>query len=91
MYRSPAYLSFIRTHKCCMCGNPETVCHHEPLKKAGTSIKAPDSHGLPLCTTCHAQRHQMGSLSFFRSVDVPMVIIGYLTEYLEKLEGKEKA
>ena len=83
MYRSDPYLSFIRTKPCLVCGNSETVPHHEPLKQAGKGIKAPDSQTIPLCAKCHHMRHQIGA-SFFESVDIKMEIIRLLTKYLEE-------
>ena len=86
MYRSPAYLSLIRTKPCMICGNTDTIAHHEPLGRAGMGIKAPDSHAVPLCNNHHRKRHDKGFDTFWASVDVKMNIIKYLTEYLNKME-----
>ncbi len=83
MYRSDPYLSFIRSKSCLVCGNPETVPHHEPLKQAGKGIKAPDSQTIPLCARCHHMRHQIG-LSALDPMDIKMEIIRLLTKYLEE-------
>lgn len=88
MYRSEAYKAFIRSKPCCYCGNPQSEAHHEPLGRAGMSIKAPDSHCVPLCRSCHQMHDMMGTKTFWASYDVPRMIIKYLTEYLEKLESK---
>ena len=88
MFRSEDYLSFIRTKPCAMCRAPESVAHHEPMKGGGMGLKAEDSHAIPLCPFCHRLRHDQGPKTFWRKHDVPMMIIGYLTEYAEILEGK---
>jgi hypothetical protein len=89
MYRSTGYLTFIRSKPCEMCRTSENViAHHEPMRMGGTGIKAPDSLTVPLCTYCHGLRHQLGSKSFWQRHDMQRIIIGHLTEYLEKLEGK---
>lgn len=87
MYRSPAYLAYIRSKPCVVCGNPETIAHHEPMKQGGRGIKAPDTYCIPLCVRCHNDRHTIGS-AFLNSYDLKIIIIKQLTGYLELLEGK---
>lgn len=88
MYRSPAYLDFIRTKPCLVCGNTATIAHHEPMGQAGMSIKAPDSQAVPLCNRYHRERHDKGFNTFWASVDVKMHIIKYLTEYVNEMERR---
>lgn len=88
-YRSKKYLAYIRTKKCLICGNPETVPHHEGLGLNMMGGKSPDSHCLPLCFKHHARRHSYGASIFWDShpyIDVKFEIIKLLTEYLEQLE-----
>lgn len=82
MYRSDQYLAFIRKHKCLMCGNPETIAHHEPLGCGGIAIKAPDTHAVPLCVNCHHLRHVLGKTAFWKRIDLKMEIIKLLTEWM---------
>lgn len=89
MYRSPAYLAFIRKHPCMICGNTSTIAHHEPFGQAGMSIKAPDSHAVPLCDWHHRERHDKGFNTFWASTDVKLSIIKYLTEYLNEMENRK--
>ena len=84
-YRSKQYLSFIRGHNCILCGNPDTVPHHEALGQGGKGIKAPDSFTLPMCTGCHMYRHQYGKTYWDEhNIDPKLEIIKLLTEYLHE-------
>ena len=84
VYRSERYRAFIKEHPCLICGRTPCDPHHEPLGKAGTSIKAPDSHCVPLCFEHHSELHNTGVKTFWKSIDVKMRIIEYLTEYLSQ-------
>lgn len=85
-YRSEKYLSFIRQHPCLICGNPETVPHHESLGMGMMGGKCPDSHCVPLCTLHHRRYHDTGP-KFWMGYDVKMEIIKLLTEYLRDNEN----
>jgi hypothetical protein len=71
--RDPAYLAFLRTQPCCVCGTEErTQAAHQG--KHGTGTKASDYGALPLCGTgpsldgvgmregCHQMQHRAGML-----------------------------
>ncbi len=90
MYRSEAYKAFIRKHPCCMCSGLNAEAHHEALNQGGMGIKAPDSHCVPLCRDCHALHDHIGTKTFWRRTDIKMLIIRYLTEYLEVSNGMDK-
>ena len=62
------------------------VAHHEALGEGGKGIKAPDSHCVPLCVTCHDRRDHEGRETFWSRVDIKKEIMKYLTEYLRKHE-----
>lgn len=84
-YRNPDYLEFVRQHHCCMCGSKTIgiVAHHEGLGKNMMGGKPPDTHAVPLCAVCHQLRHHMGK-GFWESIDIKMVIIELLTEWIEE-------
>ena len=52
-----------------MCGNPDTVPHHEGLGLNMMGGKSPDSHALPLCGACHRERHDKGP-EFWERFDI---------------------
>lgn len=82
-FRSKAYLAFIASLPCAVCGAEPTVPHHERFGKGGTGIKPPDSHCIPLCFGCHTQRHAEGVETFWAAFDPKMLCIEYLTRHLE--------
>ena len=86
IYRSEPYKEFIREHQCLMLDGTckgDVVSHHEPMGQAGVAIKAMDSLCVPLCRKHHDERHSKGK-HVLNSYDIPLVIIKYLTEYLER-------
>lgn len=60
-WRSPAYLAWIRSLPCCVCGAPpqSEASHHGPR---GVSQKATDLRAVPLCGDDHRHWHQHGTL-----------------------------
>lgn len=51
-----AYLRWVRTLPCCMCGaRPPSHAHHKT--GAGMALKAPDRETLPLCRKDHRDLH----------------------------------
>jgi len=96
VFRSEPYLAFIREHKCIWCGLPSNglkkpnnniIAHHEGLGLNKQSGKPPDSHAVPLCGRCHDKRHGFGWLDWdYENIDIKMVIIRLLTEYLSNEE-----
>ena len=85
-YSAKKYLAFIRNHRCIVCGYDQTAPHHEPLGMSGTSIKAPDSHCVPLCEDHHIPGVHAAPKSFWdeHNIDIKMEIIKLLTEYLHE-------
>jgi hypothetical protein len=90
IFRSPDYLAWIRRQPCAVCGGHGSEAAHQTLGLAGTALKAPDTHALPLCAPCHRSgAHQIGDDWLDKIIDVKMVIIKLLTRYLkEKQDGK---
>ncbi len=84
-WRSQDYLDFIDSKQCLICPKQATH-HHVPLGMSGTSIKAPDSHCVPLCEDHHIPGVHAAPKSFWdeHNIDVKMEIIKLLTEYLEE-------
>lgn len=90
-YRSKKYLSFIREKPCLICGDPNTVPHHEGLGLNMMGGKSPDSHAVPLCALCHRRYHDTGPAFWdARAIDIKMVIIKLVTEYLQQIEYIEQ-
>ena len=83
-FRSNKYLDFIRSKRCIICGNPETVAHHESLGRNAMGSKPPDHHAVPLCVNCHNSRHNVGARIFWTGYDVKMIVIDLIGEYLTK-------
>jgi len=85
-YRSEKYRAWIRKQPCACCGRPprsyEMHAHHEPLGENFVGGKAPDTHLMPLCFQCHAERHNYGPVWLNSVIDVKMTIIKLLTRYL---------
>lgn len=51
LWRSPRYLSWIRTLPCAICGRWPTEAAHTGSR--GLGQKAPDFSAIPLCPQCH--------------------------------------
>lgn len=85
--RFPAYLAWIRRQPCAVCGGHGSEAAHQTLGEAGTAIKAPDTHAVPLCQACHAESHRQGRFWLDQIIDVKMTIIKLLTRYLQ--EGRD--
>jgi hypothetical protein len=66
MFRSPAYLAFVRTHHCVWCSAPADHAHHFDRRHGGggIGIKCHDTFTVPLCCrhhdAVHAGRHYPG-------------------------------
>lgn len=57
--RSPAYLAYVRTHPCCLCGaTPPSDAHH--WGRRGVGQKTDDYRTVPLCRGCHDHVHAQG-------------------------------
>jgi hypothetical protein len=86
MYRSKKYKTFISSKPCLICGM-DSDPHHEPMKRGGKGIKAPDTHCLPLCHNHHTERHAVGPDTFWgehNEFNLPRLCLGYVTEYMER-------
>ena len=85
-WRSKEYLNFIDSKPCIVpgCGKKATH-HHENLGMGGTSIKAPDSHCVPLCEDHHIPGVHAAPKSFWNlhDIDVVSVIIFNILGYLD--------
>ncbi len=88
-WRSQDYLDFIASKPCLICSK-KAIYHHEPLGMSGTSIKAPDSHCLPLCEDHHIPGVHAAPKSFWEvnNIDPKMEIIKLLTEFLNEKDIK---
>jgi len=66
-WRSEAYLAFVRTLPCCVCGATTGIAAHHMIgmwQLGGTGLKAPDAFVMPACDPiyghtrdCHQQIH----------------------------------
>ena len=66
-WRSPAHLSFVRSHHCCapLCGGmPIEAAHVRIGSGAGLGQKPSDWQAISLCRECHAEQHRIGEASF---------------------------
>lgn len=83
-----AYLNFIRSQPCIICGQ-KSVAHHEPLKKDnGTALKGPDRETLPLHQEYHSERHTIGKLTFYEKYQIDHVqVIKDLQNRYDNLKG----
>jgi hypothetical protein len=63
-----AHLAFVRTLKCCICGNPNVEAAHirsasalYGKRETGASEKASDKWAVPLCREHHKEQHDAGN------------------------------
>lgn len=67
-WRSEAYLAWVRSLPCCVCGAPANAVHHliGIWQMGGMGLKAPDSMAMPVCDgpgdTCHRRIHNEQAL-----------------------------
>lgn len=88
-FRSPAYLAFVRSLPCCVCGSPANAAHH--LKgiwhASGAGLKAPDSLAMPVCDgpgdTCHRRIHNEPHLRWQQPIFLIDTINAGLGEFPE--------
>jgi hypothetical protein len=66
--RDEAHLAFIRTLRCCLCGNPNPDPAHirsaNPIygkRETGGAEKASDKWTVPLCRVHHEEQHKAGN------------------------------
>jgi len=91
-FRSEKYKDFIRGLLCCKCNRPpRSEAHHESLLNSGMAIKPPDTQCLPLCRVCHDERELKGKKTFWDDLDVKILMIHFLTKYIELKEHPNDA
>lgn len=63
-WRSDAYLRWVRTLPCCVCGGLAEAAHHliGVGGMGGMGTKAPDSQAMPVCSGCHRKIHETPEL-----------------------------
>ena len=92
-HRDPKYLAFIRAKPSLYSGRigmkyDPIVAAHQGFGKKGTSLKAPDTHAVPLLHTEHQIAHQVGDKTFWgdQHEALPLRCLEYVTEYLQILK-----
>lgn len=73
--RSPAHLSWVRSHRCCVPGcqlMPIEAAHVRRAANGGTGLKPSDAFAISLCREHHAQQHRIGEESFEKRHDINM-------------------
>lgn len=67
-WRSSAYIRFVRSKPCCVCGKPgPSEAHHWGGKGShGTGQKCSDAMTAPLCAVHHRQWHDTGAMRRYR-------------------------
>jgi hypothetical protein len=76
--RDDAYLNFIRSQRCCLCGTNEGVqAAHLRVGSIGDGkpygamqMKSSDKWALPLCERHHAEQHSMNESEFWASFGI---------------------
>lgn len=97
-YKNRAYLDWLKTQPCFVCGAPHSDPAHQSAGfSSGTGKKAPDSFALPLCRSCH-NKENVGVVRFWRNFFemggdthsfiiqcmVARICLLYFTTYLEE-------
>ena len=73
--RSPAHLSFVRSHQCCVpgCdGRPIEAAHVRTGTGGGMGVKPGDDWTISLCRGHHAEQHQIGEPAFEQKYAIDM-------------------
>lgn len=76
-WRSPAHLSFVRSHQCCIEGcqdMPIEAAHVRIGSGAGIGQKPDDWRAVSLCRTHHVRQHEIGERTFWAGIDVDALI-----------------
>jgi hypothetical protein len=73
--RHPAFLAWLRTYPCVLCGNSAEPAHVKSRGAGGDDI----GNTVPLCRTHHREQHDTGIQSFARKygIDLAQVAAGY--------------
>lgn len=94
-YRSPRYLTFIRTKRSLKSGLPgmpsdPIVAAHQSFGMGGWGMKGPDIFAVPLLWSEHQQwEHQKGNNTFWGDEDLKMRCLEYIHEYMSLSKGKK--
>jgi len=88
-YRSPAYLAFVRTLPCVVCGVKGTEAHHHG---GGMGLKGSDLQTVSLCRVHHAEHHHFGKETFWKrhNLDRWRIIAETLEQYFKEKENEKK-
>ena len=94
--RSPRYLKWLRTQRCCypMCNRTDNEymsivpAHQSVFRKRGTALKPNDFHAVALCAEHHAAEHHLGVKGFWGNIDRKELIVTHLTKYIKEIETK---
>lgn len=67
-----AYLDWVKSHACCVCGVTERTIDPHHLDPVGVATKGTDFLAVPLCRSCHNSMDALGTdaLTFFRKEGV---------------------
>lgn len=105
-WRSPIYLSFVRSLPCALCGRGPVDAHHLiglSYGLSGMGLTAPDSFAMPLCRYHHGEVHEQPRAqkkqpewltdTINRGLDhfTDEPIVGALADALEFIAAKEDA
>lgn len=76
-FRNKKHLAFVRSHECCVCGEPQNTHAHHLRVNQGMAMKSGDDWTVPLCPGCHVfgrnAVHTIGSkkeLDWFKSHNI---------------------
>lgn len=89
--RSPAHLSWVRDHECCVSG-----CHNRPIEAAhirsgtdgGTGMKPGDDWAISLCSAHHREQHQVGEVRFAQKHNLDLLALA--REFAAKSQHRAK-
>jgi hypothetical protein len=86
MFRSPAYLKFVRSHPCVFCAAPAERAHHFDKRHGGggTAVKPHDTFTVPLCAVHHDAVHGGASLSGLDALETECVFTRVALQLVSK-------
>ena len=70
--RRMQHLAFVRQLPCVACGKAASsdAAHVRTGTDGGVGRKPSDRYAVPLCTTCHANQHRVGELTFWSALRI---------------------
>ena len=87
--RNYDYMSYVRTHPCCLCGEPRADAHHHSRPHAaGMGQKDSDLTCIPLCREHHQDLHhaRLDAADLDRCDDARLeMLMGYIEVHLPHL------